>query len=140
MNVFYGDNMEGLRTTLRYVVIVKRVISSLRSHTQTEGKRAPCLREISLFATTNLKQLIQTECKWIKAPNISHYMNPIHKKRFEESPRTIKLHLIVANNILQSLKYDAARKLSILGKKKISVTALKSKTRIDISAKNGALL
>ena len=42
--------MEGLRTTLRYVVIVKRVISSLRSHTQTEGKRAPCLREISLFA------------------------------------------------------------------------------------------
>ena len=68
-------------------------------------------------------------------------MNPIHKKRFEESPRTIKLHLIVANNILQSLKYDAARKLSILGKKKkISVTALKSKTRIDISAKNGALL
>lgn len=67
-------------------------------------------------------------------------MNPIHKKRFEESPRTIKLHLIVANNILQSLKYDAARKLSILGKNKISVTALKSKTRIDISAKNGALL
>lgn len=67
-------------------------------------------------------------------------MNPIHKKRFEESPRTIKLHLIVANNILQSLKYDAARKLSILGKKKISVTALKGKTRIDISAKNGALL
>lgn len=67
-------------------------------------------------------------------------MNPIHKKRFEESPRTIKLHLIVANSILQSLKYDAARKLSILGKKKISVTALKGKTRIDISAKNGALL
>lgn len=67
-------------------------------------------------------------------------MNPIHKKRFEENPRTIKLHLIVANSILQSLKYDAARKLSILGKKKISVTALKGKTRIDISAKNGALL
>lgn len=67
-------------------------------------------------------------------------MNSIHKKRFEESPRTIKLYLIVANNILQSLKHDAARKLSILGEKKISVTALKSKTRIDISAKNGALL
>ena len=45
-------------------------------------------------------------------------MNPIYKKRFEESPRTIKLHLIVANNILQSLKYDAARKLSVLGEKK----------------------
>lgn len=88
MNVFYGDNMEGLRTTLRYVVIVKRVISSLRSHTQTEGKRAPCLCELSSFATTNLKQLIQTECKWIKTPNISHYMNPIHKKRFEARPIT----------------------------------------------------
>lgn len=80
--------MEGLRTTVRYVVIVKRVISSLRSHTQTEGKRAPCLCEISSFAATNLKQLIQTESKWIKTPNISHYMNPIHKKRFEASPIT----------------------------------------------------
>ena len=37
------------------------------------------------------------------------------------SPRTINLHLTVANNILRSLKYDAARKLSILRKNTISV-------------------